>query len=434
MRNMKINLVSSFKILLGIALYRLILDLSYILVISKLFSYEGYYLEINNFKLLESYLFLIFLSILMMILTSSRVKFFSSEYFLFLLFLFTYVPLSSLYALSDRSRVFFYYCTIFWFLLIIFYYNIPVFKLKSLQISKYTFIICAFGINLIVLSLIYSYLGISLNFNLSLVYEIRSKYIEASIPFAGYLFNWTGYVINPLLLSYSFNRKQWTIFIISLFMQLLLFSQTGLKSFLFLPPLVLGVNWLYRQYGKKRLYILTILAMSFVIILGVLSYHLVGDIWISSLFARRTLYVPALLSFYYYEFFSLRGPIYLSQHSLFGNLLTYPYSLNPPHLIGSVYFGRAEIAANNGILGESYMNFGFAGSILWSFVLVLLLKILDSFVGVDKSKLIVGITVVFVNVFTNSALLTNLTTHGFLVLILFSIIMPKIETKSGGEK
>ncbi len=426
---MKTNFASSFKLLLGITLYRLILDLSYILVISKLSSYEGYYLTINNFKLLESYLFLVFLSILIATFTSSRVKIFSSEYLLFLLFLFTYVPLGSLYALSDRSRVFFYYCTIFWFLFIVFYFNIPVFKLKSLQIPKYTFIICAYGINLITLFLIYRYLGISLNFNLSLVYDIRSKYIEARIPFAGYLFNWTGYVINPLLLSYSFDGKQWSTFMSSLFVQLLLFSQTGLKSFLFLPFLVLGVNWLYRRYGKNMLYILTVLMMSFVIILGILFYNLVGDVWSSSLFTRRALYIPALLSFYYYDFFSSRGPIYLSQHRLFGNLLTYPYSLDPPHLIGSVYFGSAEISANNGILGDSYMNFGFAGSILWSFVLVLLLKILDSFVGVDRSRLVLGVTVVFTNVFTNSALLTNLTTHGFLLLILFSVIMPKIETK-----
>ncbi|WP_158301528.1 hypothetical protein [Dictyoglomus thermophilum] len=313
------------------------------------------------------------------------------------------------------------------------YYVFPIFKVRRVRFSKFLFLTCTILFNMAVLFLIFKYLGISFNFDLSLVYEIRSRYVESNIPFAGYLFNWVGYAINPLFLSYVFNKRQWLTFIFSIFIQLLLFSQTGLKSFLFVPILVLGVNWLYQKYGSKKLYLLTTLLIGLTVALGILSYFLMGDIWVSSLLTRRTFYVPALLSFYYYDFFTSRGFTYLAQHRLFGGFLKYPYSLNPPHLIGSVYFGTPEMGANNGILGDSYMNFGFLGAILWSFVLILFFKILDSFCDMDKNEVLIGPLAVFANAFTNSALLTVMTTHGFLILLLFSIIIPKNRIKYRSE-
>ncbi|MEM3438046.1 MAG: hypothetical protein QXP55_05940 [Nitrososphaerales archaeon] len=264
-----------------------------------------------------------------------------------------------------------------------------------------------------------------MNFNFSLVYISRERYIESKIPFAGYIFNWAGYVVNPILTSYLYSYKKWTYLFISLTLQIILFSQTGLKSFLFVYFLALVLLWINEKYGIKRLFHLTPIGLSFIIILGVISYWTVNDVWISSLFIRRSFYVPALLSFYYYDFFSKFGPTFLSQHRIFRALINYPYHLAPSHLIGEVYFRRPEMGANNGILGDSYMNFGFWGIIIWGFIFILILKILDSFIIEENRKIILGVVAIFANVFVNSALLTSLVTHGLLILLFLSILLPK---------
>lgn len=418
-RSVKYN----FKLNFGIILfYRLILDISYIILISKVFIYEGFYLLINPLKLYESYLGLIFLVILYFFCVFKNIS--PSTYLLYIVFLFSYIPLGSFYGLTDNSRLFFYYCTLFWLFTFVFYKIIPKVKFISINSSK-LFYFLVLVMNLIAFFLVYKYLGISLNFDLTLVYGLREKYIETKIPFAGYIFNWVGYVINPLLINYLTFKKNFLLLSLVIIWQFILFSQTGLKSFLFVPVLILGILWIYKKYGIRNIFRLTPLGLSFLILISILSYFILNDIWLSSLFVRRTLYVPARLSFYYYDFFSSHGPTFLSQHRIFEKLVDYPYHLDPPHLIGEVYFGTPKMGANNGILGDGYMNFGYLGIVIWGFIFVLLLKIYDSFTKEENKIIMLGSLAVFVNVFVNSALLTALTTHGFLILLVLTIFLPR---------
>jgi len=74
--------------------------------------------------------------------------------------------------------------------------------------------------------------------------------------------------------------------------------------------------------------------------------------------------------FFYFDFFSNNDFTFLSQHHLFNLFFDYKYPLDPPNLIGKVYYGSPDNNANTGLVGDAYMNFGFAGITLWGFVLV----------------------------------------------------------------
>ena len=274
--------------------------------------------------------------------------------------------------------------------------------------------------------MIYKYFGLSLNFDLTKVYKIRSRYVEMKIPLAGYLFNWVGYIIFPVLLAIFVKRRKWIYIASIIFLQILVFSTTGNKTFLFAPLFVLTLMWIFKKKNP-----LAYLASGLVgiILLGMLSYWIIDDVWISSLFTRRTLLDPAQTYFYYYDFYSNNNYTFLSQQRIFQTFLDYPYHLDPPHLIGEIYYNNPKMGANTGIVGDAYMNFGFLGLLLWAILLAIILKLIDMFS--KKKDISIGVSAIAMPAITivNSGLLTNLITHGLLLALVILYLLPKKKAK-----
>ncbi|MFC1998992.1 hypothetical protein ACFLVR_05080 [Chloroflexota bacterium] len=172
------------------------------------------------------------------------------------------------------------------------------------------------------------------------------------------------------------------------------------------------------------------IAFAGIVLISTLSYWLTGNLWLSSLFTRRTILLPAQLSFYYYDFFSNNELVYLS-HSIFRGFLEYPYELNPAHLIAQTYFNLPEMGANNGITADAYMNFGLAGLAIWAVLLASILKLLDACSKRVEFKIGVAAIVMPAIVLTNSALLTSLLTHGILLALLIIYLLPREAVKNG---
>ena len=273
---------------------------------------------------------------------------------------------------------------------------------------------------------IYNYLGFSFNLDLTKVYDIRTQYKKIEIPLAGYYFNWMGQVINVTFFALFIRKKKWIFAALIAVLQLLLFSSTGNKTFLFALPFALALMWVS---SRKNPLFLVAVGMIALMILAMLSYLVVDDVWISSLFTRRMLLVPANLAFYYFDFFSSNGPIFLS-HSIFRFFLNYPYPLKPPHLIAMVYYDKPDIAANNGIVGDAFMNFGFLGLFFWSILLVIILKLVDSCSKGKDIKIGIAVVALPVIALTNSALLTCLLTHGIFLALLLLYLLPKETVKT----
>ena len=404
---------------LSILFYKIILDLSYYFVISKVWSCAKFELYLNSIKLIESF-FLFF--IIFVLMPKSKEKL--SNIMVWLLILISYVPMLTLFAFMNQPRAYMYATTGFWILVFLLLKKLPTLRFSSIKkiqskIIGYSIFI---GLGGIVFFLIYKYLGITFNFDLTKVYEIRRKYLQTGIPFANYLFTWLAYIVNPIFFALFINKKKWIFTGLIVFLQILLFSGTGMKTFLFALPFVLVLMWIVT---RKNSLSWTAFGLTAGVLLGIFSYWLIDNIWISGLFTNRALLLPAQLSFFYYDFFSQNPHVFLSQHRIFRFLLDYPYYLDPPHLIGDFYFNRPEMGANNGIYADAYMNFGFIGFILWAFLLTIILKLIDSFSKDKDMRVTIATTAMPVIALTNSSLLTCLLTHGLLLALLLLYLLPK---------
>lgn len=401
-----------------IILYKTILDLSYYFVIAKVWAYTRFDLNLNVLKLFESHCLLFVIFFLM---PKSKEKL--SNVMVWLLILLSYVPMLTLFAFMDQPRVYMYAVTGFW-ILVFLLLKLPAISFTSLKSSESGIIRYSIFIGLtgIVFFLIYGYLGIFLSFDLTKVYDIRAQYLAIGVPLAGYLFNWLAYIVNPIFFALFLVKRKWILVGVIIFLQILLFSVSGVKAFLFAIPFVLMLMWIVT---RKNPVFWMAMGLIVIILAGMVSYWLIGDIWVSSLFTRRALLTPAQLSFFYYDFFSNHDYTFLSQHRVFRNFSDYPYELNPPHLIGDVYFDRPEMGANNGIYADAYMNFGFIGFIFWAFLLTIILKLVDSFSKNKKMTVTIAAIAIPTMFLTNSALLTSLLTHGLLLSLIILYLLSK---------
>jgi len=407
---------------MSLLLYKIVLDLSYYFLISKIWAYSRFELNFNGIKLLESF-FLLCIIFIMMPKSSKKL----SNIIVWLLTLLSYVPMLTLFAFMNQPRSYMYAVTGFW-MLVFLLLKLPGISILSLKKSQskiiyYSLFICLF---IIVLFLIYKYIGFSINFDLMKVYDIRSQFVELKVPLAGYLFTWMGYILNPIFFILFITRKKWIFATMVVSLQILLFSITGNKSFFFALPYIFI---LISIVPRKNSFSWMTIGLATIILVGMLSYWLADNLWILNLFVRRTLLVPAQLSFFYYDFFSKNQFTFLSHHQIFRAFLDYPYYLNPAHLIADIYFNSPQGGANNGIYADAYMNFGFIGLVLWGGFLAILLKLYNSISNNKDIKITIAAVAMPVMSLTNSAFLTCLLTHGILLSLIVLYLLPKERNK-----
>ena len=216
---------------LSLLSYKIVLDLSYYFIISPVWAHAKFGLYLNSIKLAESY-FLLFVVFTLMPKSPKKL----SNVMVWLLILFSYIPMLTIFALKDESRIYMYAVTVFWVVVfLLLHIHIPTITslplLKQAKTVRYSIFI---GLSIIVLYMIYKYLGFSFNFDFTKVYDIRARFVKVKIPLAGYLFNWSAYIVNPVFFAIFIQKKKWIYTAIVIVIQLLLFSATGNKIFLFL--------------------------------------------------------------------------------------------------------------------------------------------------------------------------------------------------------
>ena len=187
-----------------------------------------------------------------------------------------------------------------------------------------------------------------------------------------YLNSWAAVSFGPILLAVTLIKKKYNLSIIIFIFHIFIFGVSSHKAYLLYPFVVFFV-YLFHQ-SSKSLVVVPILT-SFIIVICFAVYIIFDDYWLTSLFINRVIFVPSLLTFKYYEFFSQNHFIYWSE-SITSNFISYPYDLNTARLIGD-YMGRDE-HANNSFLSTGYMHAGIAGMILYGILCGLLLRLIDS--------------------------------------------------------
>ncbi|MCX7953880.1 MAG: hypothetical protein N3A01_01675 [Bacteroidales bacterium] len=401
-----------------IIFYKITLDVSFYIFVPNVWYLDNFTLDFNVCKYIESY-FLLIATFVFLPRNTEKI----SNVATLLMFLMSYIPALTVYSLTNQPRLFTYGIAIFWVVFFICINKIKMVDIPTIKInSKKHLYVIFFIFTLTTLFYIFNFFGLHLNFDISRVYEIRQLYKKHDIALATYIFNWTAYIIFPVFFTFFIIERKWVLLAYAIIVQFLVFSITGMKSFIFSIVFI----FCFLLILKHKNFINRLISLFiFGVLLGIFSYYIFGDVWISSLFTRRTLLKPAHISYMYYDFFSKNSFTYFSQHHIFNKIISYPYTYEPPRLIGKVYFNNNNCNANNGLYGDAFMNLGFCGLIIWPFLISIIFLLIDKIFQNKEKK--IGIIAVIMPVFTliNSSLLTCLVTHGILVLLLILYLFPE---------
>lgn len=423
---------STLKKILLLLLFRLSLDLAYVYVVSPIYSYSGFTTSLSFVAVVESYLMMILIGL---VIPSNIGR--ASDFFIWMFTIASIIPSLSFYAMHSGSRIFMYAIMIGFFCVVLFT-RLPVIRIGTLKEGR---IIGIFLLIIMVIAVAISLItkgGLShFNLDLSKVYEHRRE-VGALINIGvwGYINTWVYKVVNPALIAWALWRKKYRLFLIFVALQVLFFAISSHKSVLFYPVLILAVYFFVKQ--KKAFQHLT-WGLIGVILFSSLCSLLFDYNWLSSLFIRRVFFVPAQLSFAYYELFSNIGHVYMS-NSVLSSLFSYPFEYNYTNMVSLYLLGNPDTNCNNGFLATGYMHFGYLGMWIFSIIVGLLLWIVDSLIGKRMPKWlgISVLTIPFFSLFTSADLTTALLTHGILLGLLILLIIGKKpdlllnNTKAGG--
>jgi hypothetical protein len=252
------------------------------------------------------------------------------------------------------------------------------------------------------------------NLNLLRVYDFRRAVGEViNFGLLGYLNTWAFKVFNPFMIAFSMLTRKWLAFGIFVSVQVLFFGISNHKSVLFYPLLIIAVYYLFSHLSYKKILSLMMSGLSALVVICSFVAIYFKKVVLVSLFVRRLFYVPALLNFTYYELFEKLGHVYLS-NSILSRLIKYPFQYGYTHMVSLYLYGSPEVNCNNGFLATSYMHFGFAGVVIFSITVGLLMRLVDSLVSTKLPMwFVVAATIVpFFSLFTSADLSTALLTHG----------------------
>ena len=243
------------------------------------------------------------------------------------------------------------------------------------------------------------------------IYETRAIYKEMSNPFLGYTYSWLAKIILPITIIFSIHLKSHFGSMLLGFMLLYVFLIGAHKSVLFGSVIIITFYFV----SSKHLIVLISLGVLALFSIAHLSYMLTDSNFISSLIARRVFFLPALLDVYYFDFF--KGNHLYWSGGVLSSIFEYPYQLAPQYLIGSEYFDRPEMSANNGIISDGYANLGWLGVILNLTTISLIFSFLNS---LRINSRFFGVFLLFFFSVLSSYLPTVLLTHGGLILLFLS--------------
>ena len=255
------------------------------------------------------------------------------------------------------------------------------------------------------------------------VYEIRDDYKAslAAFPLLAYMVPAACYVAIPLVIILGLHRRWWWLVAVGIAAQGFVYLQTGFKTFLFAIPALLLMSVLIRRTVATAL-LPAGLALGMVLA-GVLDVAL-NTVWLSSLFTRRFLATPGQLAANYVSFFDEHRFVFLSEGLLRG-LVTFPYDMPVPFVIGREIHGVTTNSSNVNLFGDGFAQAGWPGMLIAGVLFGAVLIAVDlAAKGLPPS---VGYMLMFLPciVLGNASILTAMLSHGLAAAILLLALAPR---------
>ena len=355
-------------------LYRVAVDLWYVLVVPGLFGrYPA--LVWSPWRILES------VGMVLLVSRSAQVRWrVPSAFYHFLLVVAVFIPMTTLYAYSVQPRGYMYVVlasvvTIGWAT------RIAVLRVPGVIALGRLVIPWAVGLTVIVFAWLFLSTGGRLTFNLTELYEVRIQSRDTVFRgLWGYVIEWVAKVCVPFLMAWALlqtrRARLWWVIAVSA-LAVLLFGLTTHKFFVLSGIAPAVIFWVWRTPQPP----LTVLRLSLALFGAFAVWYLAtGNPWVPAIAIQRPIFKPAFLNFVYVEFFHGKPLVYMST-GLVGNFVQYPFDLSPSFLVGEYLKGSLDTRSNTGFLGTGYAHFGILGPWLLAVAVAGVLKTLDAVTG-----------------------------------------------------
>jgi hypothetical protein len=297
--------------------------------------------------------------------------------------------------------------------------RLPTIRTPHLSVTAFTWLLIVLaGLCLLYIAATF---GVRALPGLADVYATRAQFdaAEGGAAAGGYIVPWAANAINPMLMALGIARRRWSLVALGLAGQLLIYGDTGYKAVLFSVALVPLVYFAIARAGRF-FGPLTAFGTTAVLAGAVLASSTPGN-WAEAL-ATRVFATPGHVTWYYVDYFASHPQYHLS-HSFLSWLFTSHYAIDPPLLIGSVYFHEGT-DANASMWGDAFANFGFAGVIAFTIVCGIVLLVVDA-IGRRRDPRVVGPMLAIAGLSLGSTgVFTTMLTQGFALGCLLMALMP----------
>ncbi len=394
--------------------YRVFLDIVYIFWVSPIYGYMGFISETNYVNFILSYI------VMLMVLTFIPASQNKISYMILQLHLtVTFIPITTVYAFTNKSTTFFAMMMVCFFTQVVLLNVLPDLKLPKVYAGKILFWIVVLVFSTITVSyMLKTYkINIVALLDLSSVYKIRENNPE-SANIMKYLITWQYRVINPSVMILALRKRKKSIFLGAIGLQVLIYLMIAHKEVLFSIFLIWVMLWMSKKrYTFIKFFIIFLFTLT---ILSILLYIVFNFLMPFGAGPVRLLYIPAITKFWHYEFFSINRKLYYSE-GLIGKIfgIEYPYSVPSGFLVSD-----PTNNANTGYIAYAYDNAGFLGMIIISLFFVFILKFVDAIIKNDNKMLAFSFFVYPMIILNDVDLFTLLLTGGF-ALLLFLLYINK---------
>lgn len=415
---------------IGIILFRILLDLNYSDIVSPYYEYAGFYNDKTLASTVTSWISLIFSLPFVIRIVNDKYPF-SKAVFIFL-YLFSFIPVTSLIQFIPPTNHFAFWVLSYWYVFIAVYLYVIVYKgivIKINQNNRYNFIYWIIPVFIIAAILFTSgyYRGFKVSFNLLNVYEQRAQSKSWGIPTViSYLLGASNLILSTFLFYTLSSKKHLLSAIISIIM-LLDFGIGGNKIILF----TLCIVYIFHFLRGWRAFRLLPFLFSIFLLISMVIFKLSGNYSLVSIVIRRAFYVPAQINYIYYDFFSTHTPDYFSNSFMrhFGTVSEYGRYGSVSSFMGEYYYNR-EINLNNGLFSDAMMNLGYPGVFIFPFLIVALLVILNSVSKNTSLDAILVLGFLISIALIASSLTSSLLNGGIILLILMLLNWPSTKYNS----
>lgn len=415
----KISLTKEFiKLKIPIILIAIILEVYYKYLIVPEYPNYSYPLDFNPWKYIIAKLGFVFL-LLLSYFIYNRSKFLYAIYLLLIFFF--YIPNSIIFSYGNAAYSPF-FANLFFvssFIMSVFVkFNFPVIPVSN---KHKEIILVAISI-VFLIPIIYTFKS-DVNFKtliLKDVYETRGLFSDKLKGILSYLYHLSVKTILPISLIFFMIRKKYVLVGLYFLILIYLFVISGNKFVYFTSVLLIYFYYIGKDYVSKINYFFLI-ALGLFLLFPILDYGViqVEKPILSGTFVNRFLFIPALLTQWYFDFFEGK-PFYFAESHLFNQVVNSPYDMPVGFLISKVYLHTTDAYANNGIVSDGFMNLGYIGVLLFS---VLFSVVFGVFNSLNLNKGYFGLFFSIIYMILSVQFLSCFITGGILIFFILAVFL-----------